>query len=36
MRTNPDKYKLLVNNKDKIYTIKVGNKTITNSKCEKL
>lgn len=36
IRANPDKHHLLVNNKDRIYTIKVGNKTITYSKCGKL
>ena len=35
MKANPDKY-LLDNSKDGTYTIKAGNKTIPNSKCEKL
>ena len=33
MKSNPDKYHLSVNRKDETYLIKVGNKTITNSKC---
>ena len=35
IKTNPEKYQLLVNNK-KSFQIKIGNKTITNIKCEKL
>ena len=35
IKPNPDKY-LLDNSKDETYPIKAGNKTIANSKCEKL
>ena len=36
MRENPDRQHLLSKSKDGTYPIKVGNKTITNSKCKKL
>ena len=36
MKANPHKQHFLVKSKDGMYAVKVGNKTITNSKCEKL
>ena len=36
MKANPDKYNLLVNNPIPSYPIKTDNKTVADSKCEKL
>ena len=36
MKANPDKYNLLVNNAIPSYPIKTDNKTVPDSKCEKL
>ena len=36
MKANPDKYHLLINNTKKSFQIKIGNKTVSNSKYEKL
>lgn len=36
IKANPNKYHLLVNNKDETYPINVVKKTITDSKCERL
>ena len=36
MKANPDKYHLLINNTKESFQIKIGNETVSNSKCEKL
>ena len=36
MKANPDKYHLLINNTKESFQTKIGNKTVTNSKYEKL
>ena len=36
MKANPDKYHLLINNTNESLQIKIGNKTVSNSKYEKL
>ena len=36
MKANPDKYHLLINNTKESFQIKIGNKTVSNSKYEKL
>ena len=36
MKTNPDKYHLLINNTKESFQIKIGNETVSNSKYEKL
>ena len=36
MKTNPDQHHLLINNKKESFQIKIGNKTVSNSKYEKL
>ena len=36
MKTNPDKYHLLLNNDKKSFQIQIGNETVTNIKYEKL
>ena len=36
MKSNPDKYHLLINNSKESFQIKIGNETVNNSKYEKL
>ena len=35
MKANPGKYHLMINNSKKSFQIKIGNETVSNSKCEK-
>ena len=36
MKTNPDKYYLLINNNKESFEMKIDNETATGSKCERL
>ena len=36
MNANPDRYLLACNNTKESFQIKIGNETVSNSKCEKL
>ena len=36
MKTNPEKYHLVINNTKECFQVKIGNETVTNSKYEKL